>query len=250
MAKRFTDTTKWKRPWFRQLNTQAKLMWTYLLDECDHAGIFIADFDLITFQLGFKVDETKLREWVGDKLVKVSDDKYFIPSFFDFQYGNSDSGFRAKQGALKLLAKYGLLEDSGNSLKDLTKSYLSLIETQGTGISTSTSKGKEGCGEIPIELRPTAADYEDVYQQYPHKVGKSGGITKLKKLCPTFQTLNEFQIAMLAYVADCKAQDRFLKQFDTFVNSPFRDWLDPTAGGTNAAGASGYDWADITKGAG
>jgi hypothetical protein len=236
MAKRFTDTTKWKRPWFRALSPHAKVLWQYLCDECDHAGIFLADFELTTFQVGFKVDEEKLRSLLGDKIVKIDKDRYFIPSFFEFQYGDAKDGFKAKQSAIKSLKAWNLLDES-DSLIDLTNSYLSVTELSPDChiIGKIKIKGNTGDarGEDPA---PSDDDYEDVYQAYPKKVGKSDGLAKLKKLCPTFESLNRFQLAMHAYVADCKANDVFLKQFDTLVNSKWQDWLDPDAGSAVAAG--------------
>lgn len=235
MAKRFTDTGKWKRPWFRALGLHAKVLWQYICDDCDHAGIWIADFDLVSFQVGFKVDEAKLSDWLGDKLVKLSSDKFFVPSFFEFQYGNSDSMFRAKQGAMKELAKFGLLDESGESLKDLTNTYLSvtnsqvtLTELQGTGTGTGTGKRKEGSGEKTI----LAQDLESAYQLYPRKEGKSDGLRIARAQIKTPQDLANLKTAIERYRAKLKVEGKgpeFIKHFSTFM-STWRDWLDPETG--------------------
>lgn len=241
MAKRFTDTSKWRRPWFRQLSKEAKLVWGYLCDECDHAGIWIADFDLISFQLDFRVTEVQLKTWLGDKLVRVDHDKYFIPSFFEYQYGDAKDGFKAKQSAIKILKSFGVIEESTDSLIDLSNSYLSVTKQSpdclSIGKSKIKSKSNTGSAEGAAAGEPLAtdADREAVYEKYGKKVGKSEGLAKLKKLCPTKRELAEFERAMLAYVADCKRCDRFLKQFDTFVNSKWRDWLDPSTSGAEPA---------------
>ena len=46
MAKRFTDTDKWKKKWFRELKPISKCFWSYLLDNCNHAGIWEVDISL------------------------------------------------------------------------------------------------------------------------------------------------------------------------------------------------------------
>lgn len=170
MAKRFTDTGKWKRPWFRALGLHAKILWTYLLDECDHSGIFIADFDLISFQVGFKVDAEKMKTWLGDKLVRLDNDKFFIPSFLDFQYGAADTKFRAKQSAIEKLAAYGLIDSEGK-FKDLTNSYLTLTEelpnSIGIGIGKGKSNLKGGVGETVENV--SQLDLDGVYRSYPLK---------------------------------------------------------------------------------
>lgn len=113
MAKRFTDTDKWKRPWFRNLPVKAKIAWMYLLDQCDHCGVWIADFELMSFQCDFSVDESALKEWFGDKVIRIDEDKYVIPSFFYFQYADAKEGFRAKQSALKKLMQLGVVDENG-----------------------------------------------------------------------------------------------------------------------------------------
>ena len=46
MAKRFTDTNKYKKPFIRGLQGAYKLFWDYLYHDCDHAGIWIVDFEI------------------------------------------------------------------------------------------------------------------------------------------------------------------------------------------------------------
>ena len=57
MAKRFTDTGKWKKKWIRQLDPKYKLFWFYLLDNCDHAGVFDADIESASFHIGLEYTE-------------------------------------------------------------------------------------------------------------------------------------------------------------------------------------------------
>jgi hypothetical protein len=104
MAKRFTDTDKWKRPWFNDLDLKAKFFWMYLLDNCDHRGVWIADFKLASFQVGFKVTALDLDNWFGAKIRPIADDKYFIRSFIDFQYGELSPTNNAHKPVIKLLS--------------------------------------------------------------------------------------------------------------------------------------------------
>jgi hypothetical protein len=182
MAKRFTDTDKWKRPWFRGLPPKAKVMWLYLLDQCDHAGIWLADFDLMSFQLDTKVTEADLREWFGNKVYRVDQDKFFIPSFFEFQYGDAKEGFKAKQSALRSLEKLGLLNESGNPMEQLPNSSEELGDTSGLSmdcpsisksISKSTSKSKKG-GVGENKLPALAVIWNDHREALPEVQGCSG----------------------------------------------------------------------------
>jgi len=50
MSKRFTDSTKWaSKPWFRKLSPNAKLLWLYICDTCDVAGVIDLDLEMASF---------------------------------------------------------------------------------------------------------------------------------------------------------------------------------------------------------
>jgi hypothetical protein len=52
MPKRFTVTEKWMDPWFRTRSFHAKLLWVYLCDVCDIAGIWEIDLGRAAFETG------------------------------------------------------------------------------------------------------------------------------------------------------------------------------------------------------
>jgi len=88
MAKRFTDTEKWKKKWFRKLNPEHKCFWEYLRDNCNHAGIWDVDFETASFLIGVDIDEDEARKVFKKKIVEIDNsEKWFIPSFINFQYG-------------------------------------------------------------------------------------------------------------------------------------------------------------------
>ena len=58
MAKRYTESNKWKNSWFRKLHPKYKLFWVYMLDQCDHAGLWEVDVELAAFQMGVKLNES------------------------------------------------------------------------------------------------------------------------------------------------------------------------------------------------
>ena len=55
MAKRFTDTEKWKKPFIRGLQGAYKLLWLYICDDCDHAGIWQVDIEVAQIRIGEKM---------------------------------------------------------------------------------------------------------------------------------------------------------------------------------------------------
>jgi hypothetical protein len=56
MAKRLTETTKWRDVWFRNLEPQYKLLWLFILDNCTAAGIWDGDIQEAGFRIGFDLD--------------------------------------------------------------------------------------------------------------------------------------------------------------------------------------------------
>ncbi len=52
MTIRFTHTEKWEDAWFRRLTPAAKLLFLYIIDRCDIAGIWEKDLELAGFITG------------------------------------------------------------------------------------------------------------------------------------------------------------------------------------------------------
>ena len=110
MAKRFTDTEKWKKPFIRGLQGAYKLLWLYICDDCDHAGIWQVDMEVAAIRIGEKIDLKEAIKSFDEKIIILDKgNKWFIPSFLEFQYPsglNSDN--RAHNSVIILLEKYNL----------------------------------------------------------------------------------------------------------------------------------------------
>jgi hypothetical protein len=90
MAKRYTDTETWEEDWFILLPPLYKLLWKWITDKCDHAGIWKPN--IATFiKFNGEVDLDKALEHYNDeektRLMKLENGKFFLPGFFVFQYG-------------------------------------------------------------------------------------------------------------------------------------------------------------------
>ena len=110
MAKRFTDTEKWKKPFIRGLQGAYKLLWLYICDDCDHAGIWQVDIEVAAIRIGEKIDSKEAIKSFDEKIIIFDKgNKWFIPSFLEFQYPsglNPDN--RAHNSVIILLEKYSL----------------------------------------------------------------------------------------------------------------------------------------------
>lgn len=113
MANRFTDTDKWKKAFLRGLQTPYKLLWLYICDDCNHAGIWEVDMDVACMRIGEQVNQEEALEQLGGKAIPFDGgQKWFIPSFIEFQYpGGLNPKNLAHGGAIKILRKYGLINE-------------------------------------------------------------------------------------------------------------------------------------------
>ncbi len=110
MPKRFTDSEKWKKPFIRGLKAPYKLLWFYITDECDPSGIWQVDFEVAQIKIGEKLKESDALKFFVDKIfVLPGNDKWFIPSFIEFQYGLLSENNRAHTKIILTLKKLNLL---------------------------------------------------------------------------------------------------------------------------------------------
>jgi hypothetical protein len=104
MAKRFTDTEKWKDEWFLELEPLMKMLWLYMLDTCDHAGVWKVNFKLASYSIGTALDRQSAINALGSRINIVALDKWHVPKFITYQQkGFLNPGNNAHKGILNLL---------------------------------------------------------------------------------------------------------------------------------------------------
>lgn len=120
MAKRFTDTDKWKKGFIRNLPSKYKLLWLYILDDCNHAGIWETDFEVASIRIGSKISEKEACKVFAEQ-IKIFDNgnKWFIAKFVDFQYGTLNENSRPHQAVIKVLDKYDVYNIKGINPNDI-----------------------------------------------------------------------------------------------------------------------------------
>lgn len=127
MAKRFTETNKWRDRWFLSLSMVEKLAWSYVLDECDHAGIIELVEPIANMQIGCEVDWNAFFERCGDRVQQIEEGKFWIKAFVDFQYGGLNPENRVHKSVIRRLEMMGLgrgLEGPSKDLKTKTKTKI------------------------------------------------------------------------------------------------------------------------------
>lgn len=136
MAKRFTDTDKWKKPFIRGLEGPYKLLWFYILDDCDHAGIWQVDFEVAQIRIGETLDKVTAIKILGDR-IEIFDNgtKWFLKDFISFQYGELSQKNRLHLSVLQILSKHKV-----GPYKVLPRAQGSI---QGKGQGQEQGKGKD-----------------------------------------------------------------------------------------------------------
>ena len=183
MSKRFTDTEKWKDPWFRKLTPVEKCVWIYLLDNCDNAGVWKKDFELMEFIIGEKIDIenlTGIRERIQDL-----GDKWWIKKFIEFQYGELSEDCKPHQSVILLLKKHSLY-------KGYTK-----------GIYTYKDQAKEK-DQAKAKEKDSEKRFKEIWNRYPRKENKKEA---LRHFHASVKTENDF-------IRITKAINNYLKYID------------------------------------
>lgn len=176
--KRFTETGKWDDPWFGELSSTAKLLWMFLCDNCDHAGVWEVNRRLADFKIGTPIAWADAAAWFGDR-VRVLDggQKWLLPKFVKFQ---SPNGLNPKDKFSSHVL--GRLKHHGLTLADIGME----MSTPRPGVSP----------ESPVV--PASADGSSAVQSDP-KASASAG-------CPEGASKGDGR-GMQAFHGECKERD-------------------------------------------
>lgn len=89
-VKRFTDIFKWNQVWFRELSPNGKLLFLFLVDECDAAGVWEIDLKMTQFKTGISIPDIQnlIEELImTGRLQRIlTGDKLWLTKFILFQY--------------------------------------------------------------------------------------------------------------------------------------------------------------------
>jgi len=140
MAKRFTDSEKFRKPWYRSLSPKHKCLWEYFLSECNIAGIMDLDLQAMSFHIGEEITMQDI-EFFSEKVFFLTNDKIFIPKFVQFQQKELNEKNNAHKNIIKLFEKYNIPVTL--DMKDFKSPCEGASEPlpRGTGNSNSNSNG-------------------------------------------------------------------------------------------------------------
>lgn len=133
MSKRFTDSQKWTaKPWFRKLSPTAKLLWLYVCDACDVAGVIDLDMEMASFLIGDEITEDHIKE-IGKQFMHMDGARYWIKDFVPFQCGELKEKCPPHRKVITLLKGY---RKGSNTL-------LEILNTLSTTLSNRVQEEEE-----------------------------------------------------------------------------------------------------------
>ena len=227
MAKRFTDTDKYKKDFIRGLQGAYKVLWDYILGDCDHAGIWHVNFDIAQLFVGtdLPINQAEALTVFAEK-IEVFDNgkKWFIPSFIEFQYGTLDDSKknRAHSSVIDRLRKYGFWSEQDRAICLRTASIKPLL----TPLEGCKDKEKDKDKEKESFLKERFGKF---WAAYPKRKAKAQALKSWLKISPDEQ-LTE---TILQAVKRATTSEEWKKDKGQFIPFPAsylngRRWEDET----------------------
>lgn len=129
MAKRFIDTEFFKR--VRGFEGPYKLLYIFIICDCDSSGIWNPDFEVASIYVGSPVSADILRTKLAGKFQELPNGQWFFPGFIKHQYPaglqNTNPAHKKIIEKLKMLGLIGndlKLKTFEGALKDLESPYV------------------------------------------------------------------------------------------------------------------------------
>jgi hypothetical protein len=152
MARRFTDTEKWRDEWWGSLPNDYRMIWLYLVDSCSIAGIWKKDFRGLNFNCNTKITEKEFLDVFGTRVIDRGN-FFFIPKFIRFQ---CPKGLSSNKPAVVSIVKELTENNLIQIVSELFGNDYLIIKGKGKG----KDKGK-GEGKGMVKTNPDDPDFED-----------------------------------------------------------------------------------------
>lgn len=218
MAKRFTETKKWLDPWFCELKPIEKLFFFYLIENCDHAGIWQVNWPLVRFHLG--TTSFDLSKFEG-RILQLSESKWFMKKFIDFQYnGHLNPENRTHASVISILEKEGAYKGLTSPLQGCKDKDTVKDKGLDKGLKGRVYKGKgfkkpsleevrAYCQEIKTDIDPDF--FYNTYESQGWIKANGQPILNWKLTIKTWENRNNKPVEMLTDI-----QKRNIANFNEF----------------------------------
>jgi hypothetical protein len=143
MAKRFIDTEIWERDWFLDLSPEERQSLIFITCKCDLVGIYRHNA-MNQFVLG-SVTVESLIEKTNGRIEHLGGNKYWLPNFCKFQYGDLSHNSPPHRKYIGMLKEYDLFDRVSDRVGD----------------SVPTSVPDRVCNSVPERVCHTLQEEEE-----------------------------------------------------------------------------------------
>lgn len=157
--KRFTETDKWHDPWFRKLNGPEKLVFIFLIENCNNAGFYEWDGSHVAYLTGLEVKHVEGALKALERGIKGASGWVWIRNFLRHQ---KNDDLNAENPAHRQII--GLLKVQMERFSDVAefKAFVGPLKGLLSPIGNGTGKGegrKESAERKPKPESPEIEEY-------------------------------------------------------------------------------------------
>lgn len=133
MAKRFIDTGFYKSPFVRGLKGALKGLYSFIICDCDGAGIWAKDLAIASAYIGFEISDQDFQIFIDSgKAIDLKNGRYFFPDFIEHQYPNGlQETNPAHKNFISDLKKFNLIDGSLKPLPRPSKGSKVMVKVKG-----------------------------------------------------------------------------------------------------------------------
>lgn len=222
MAYRFSSTEKWKDSWFSRLTPNEKLLFLFLIDNCDLAGFYEVDTRMIAFLTGLNEEQITgafkglLRGYLGAKGTGWIWVKNFLRHQKNLPLNPLNN---AHKHIIELISAQLVRFQNNSEIK-------ALISAPKQGLLSPIGKGK-----VKVRSVLDSGSFEKFWSAYPKKKSKGDAEKWWTTHAPTPELLEIIisSIEKLKESGDWKKENgQFIPYPTTWLNS--KGWEDESGG--------------------
>lgn len=171
--KRFTETEKWRDPWFQKLDRESRTLWLWLCDRVDNAGVIDICWPICNAETGGTYSEESLKA-LEDKVERLETGKWWLPGFVNFQVGKLSEHCKPHIYIINLLNKHNLYHRVSHRVCNTFKEQEQEKEKEKDTESFKLSKAQK-------------LWFDEFYENYPKSSDKKGCLKLWAELNVSFE---------------------------------------------------------------